>query len=126
MKTINYNGQRVYTHSANRASKKDLEAATTGEGIIVDVYFFTVDGDRLVNKVDFDRRRVESGQSGLMIDVKHSSWGQSSVAIAGLGRVTQFLYDTKTIGNLSNLKGREVTTYSNGMVLTGIGVEEIK
>ena len=123
MRIINHNGQKVYTHSANRASKKDLAAATIDEGIILDAYFFTIDGDRLVNRVDFDRRRVESGKSGLMIDVKHSGWGQSSVAIAGLGRVTQFLYDTRAMGELSSLKGMFVTTYSNGIATTGIGVE---
>lgn len=45
------------------------------------------------------------------------------VAVAGLVRVTHFLYDTNSLGDLSHLKGRTVTAYSRGFKLTGIGVE---
>jgi len=60
-----------------------------------------------------------------MVDVKSQFGGQASVAIAGLDRITQFLYDTESIGkDLSALRGRKVTEYNTGIELLGIGVRQ--
>lgn len=125
MNTLQYNGENVYTHSTNRVAPTELARARTGVGSILDAYFFQIGPDRIVEKVEFDRSRIEAQQVGLMVDVKSQFGGQASVAVAGLDRITQFLYDTASVGkDLSTLKGREVTEYKAGMQLLGIGIKQ--
>lgn len=124
METLQYNGQNVYTYSTKRFTQEDLQRAKTGLGTIVDAYFFQIGLDRVVERVDFDRAKIEAQLVGLMVDVKSQFEGQASVAIAGLDRITQFLCDTASIGkDLSVLKGRKVTEYNAGRQLLGIGVK---
>lgn len=123
METLNYQGQRVYTHSTNRAIVKDLQRARTGLGTILDAYFFKIGPDRTTERAEFDRAQIEAQKVGLMVDVKSESGGQASVAIAGLDRITEFFYDTGSLGkDLSVLKGRKVTEYNTGPQILGIGV----
>ncbi|MDP3917089.1 MAG: hypothetical protein Q8Q42_02260 [Nanoarchaeota archaeon] len=125
MENLQYNGENVYTHSTNRVTPTELARARTGVGSILDAYFFQIGPDRSVERVEFDRSRIEAQQVGLMVDVKSQFGGQASVAVAGLDRITQFLYDTASAEkDLSALKGREVTEYNAGMKLLGIGIRQ--
>ncbi len=125
MENLQYDGENVYTQSTNRVTPTELAGARTGVGSILDAYFFQIGPDRIVERVEFDRSRVEAQQVGLMVDVKSQFGGQASVAVAGLDRITQFLYDTASLGkDLSTLKGREVTEYNAGLQLLGIGVKQ--
>ena len=123
METIEYNGQRVYTQANITVQDRNLMDAKVGTGVVLDAYFFEITGDRLVEKIGFDRQKVKDENSGLMIDVKSQFGGQASVSIAGLERVTSFLYDTGSLGDLSVLKGKKFTEYARGLCLLGIGVD---
>ena len=124
MEILQHNGQNVYTYSSKRNTQADLQRAETELGTIVDAYFFQIGPNRTVERVDFDRTKIEAEQVGLMVDVKSQSGGQASVSIASLDRITQFLYDTASIGkDLSVLKGRKVTEYNAGRQLLGISVK---
>lgn len=129
MEVVEYKGQNVYTSSLNRAGRSNLEAEGTKveTGIIEDAYFFTLSPDRHVERVDrrgFSRRKIESGQQDLMVDVKYDGWGTASVPIAGLERIASFMCDMNVLGrDLSELKGRKVTTYNRGIELLGIGID---
>ena len=122
MEMLQYQGQNVYTSSLNLATLQDLEKAKTGLGRVCDAYFFQLSSDRVVERVNFNKARVDAQKVGLMVEVKSQFGGQASVAIAGLDRIIQFLYDTASVGNLSVLKDRTVTEYTKGMQLLGIGI----
>ena len=123
METLQYQGQNVYTNSINRVTEENLQKARQSEGRILDAYFFQIGPDRIVERVEFDREKIEASRVGLMVDVKSQDGSQASVAIAGLDRITQFLYDTASLGkDLSTLKRREVTEYNAGIELLGIGI----
>ena len=124
MEVIEYNGKRVYTNLLNSATKEDLKKAKTENGSITDVYFFQLTGDRLVERIDFDRKKIENLNSGLHVEVNLSGWGVASVSIAGLDNIVKFLCDATSLGkDLSVLSGRKVKTYSSGMQLLGIELE---
>jgi len=124
MDVLRYNGQNVYTHSTNECTKSDLSSARIGRGVILGAYFFQIGPDRIVEKMEFDKNKVEGQRSGLMVDVKSQFGGQASVAIAGLDRIVSFLCDTASLGkDLSVLKDSKVTEYASGMQLLGIGVD---
>ncbi len=121
---IRYNGQNVYTHSANRVTRKHLEKSSEQPGRILDAYFFQLGPDRTVERVDFERKKVQRNKIGLLVDVGRGTRfsGQASVAIAGLDRITRFLYDTQSLGDLSTLKDRTIKQYYSGIELLGIGI----
>ena len=123
METLQYNGQNVYTNSLNRATVQDLERAKVEPAKVREAYFFEVDGDRTVVKTGFDKAKVLKENSGLHVLVGLKSYDTAGVSIAGLDRICAFLADTQSLGSdLSVLNGREVTSYSRGMELVGIGV----
>jgi hypothetical protein len=124
MKALQYKNQTVYTQSTDTTTVDDLDEARTGIGTILDAYFFQIDGDRMVQKIGFDKKKIEREQSGLMVEVKHKSCGQASVSIAGLDRIVSLLCETGALGDLPALKGRKVTIYERGIKLIGIGLKE--
>ena len=122
MEIIQYKGENVYTSSINEAKIYDLMKAKTNTGEILDAYFFKLNTGRKVEKIEFDKTKIEKEESGLLVDVKNKC-GQASVSIIGLDRITQFLYDSSSLGNLSSLKGKEVKEYNNGIRLLGISIK---
>ncbi|MDO8656040.1 MAG: hypothetical protein Q7K45_02270 [Nanoarchaeota archaeon] len=120
METIRYNGRNVYTPS--ETTKIDLENSQIRTEYIEDAYFSTTDKDRMVNKVDFNRQKIDADQSGLIARVNGRT-GSSSVSIVGLDRIVGFMVDSECLGrDLSTLKGKPVITYSRGVYLLGISI----
>ena len=122
MDILQYGGQKVYTSSHNKATVADLEGTETSVGRITDAYFFKLTPNKYIEKTKFDRKAIEKVNSGLMIEVEEKN-DEVSVSIAGLERITEFLYDSKAIGDLSTLKGRKVTKYNRGIRLLGISLQ---
>src|SRR3989344_1040233 len=114
MNTINYNNQKVYTHSTRDTTPSDLAKSTPTDGEIRGAYFFTVDGNQNIHRTEFNKNKVRANTSGLMVDVKFDELLNASVAIAGLERITSFLCDTGALGNVSILPGVKGRKCFNG------------
>ncbi|MEK6908823.1 MAG: hypothetical protein AABX23_02100 [Nanoarchaeota archaeon] len=119
MEVLEYQGRNVYTSSYLDIQVKDLDSSEATTGRIEDAYFFELGMNRSV-QIEFNRKKVENGSSGLMIRVK-GTLGTATVSIVGLQRIVDFMCDFDCIGkDLSTLKGREVRKYDSMRLLAGI------
>lgn len=123
METLKYDDKIVYTQSNTETVEADLKAAKKGLGVITDAYFFEVDSDRIMRKIDFDKKKIEMNNSGLNVEVRRKGAGTASVSISGLERITNFLIDNGVLGkDLVHLRCKDVITYERGIHLLGIGM----
>ncbi|MFA5856434.1 MAG: hypothetical protein WC867_03685 [Candidatus Pacearchaeota archaeon] len=124
-----YQNRMLYTSSINQPSEKDLDKSYKGKAKIEDAYFFEkIENGKIVRRY-FDKDKITSHESnnGLNISVLSEKAGFSCLTITGLESICSFLSETNCLGrDLSFLRGKEVTMYSDGIRLFGLSPQEDK
>ena len=130
MEMFKINGRNVYTHSLNRVTENELLKSMKKTGKIVDAYFFQLERDaesefRVPKSVNYESSKIETHESGLMLDIESEIGCKASTSIAGLEAIASLLNEAQIIDfDVSKLKGRKVTEYGSAMILYGIALDE--
>jgi hypothetical protein len=123
-----YNGMNIYRNEFFKESKQDLDTTVQYTVEITDAYFFQVISDKskimdTINKVGFNKNSFKYGLTRLRVHLKNPrTRAKSIIAIQGLDEITQFLYETESLGDLTKCKGTTAIKYDATSSGTSLGI----